>query len=383
MKCKYCGAENSDDSIFCSECGKNLRESLPEKQSTHQEDSWYYAEGENYKGPFSALEIKSLFDAGQIQLTTYVWKDGLTDWVTYQESELYTAPNQTMVTNTADETVVDTADWYYYKDDEVIGPCNEQALVELYLKGVINQDTYICQQGNEDWMFFKDSRFKNVVSQKDKDSNDAPKVTQKQEISANPITSSSAETKQKKDLKINLVLVAVAAVLLVAVIFGVKAVSSDSSANSQNNEEEVDFSEVEQTYTYIYTDGVEGETVFEDKVYTDISQYDDQPSFTPTRDGYTFMRWDQKEDPDDPYTIIFTAVWEKEVDPEAGIYVTNYVMSIRTGPNRTTTELREIPPGSTVNIIEVDHNSDGTWGKISDNEWICLSDTQYIYCTKQ
>ena len=80
----------------------------------------------------------------------------------------------------------------------------------------------------------------------------------------------------------------------------------------------------EDTYTVTYTDGVDGEDVFEDTVYTitytqktagEIPGFDpdgDGEDNTPERDGYTFAGWDETEDEDGNLT--YTATWTEVVE---------------------------------------------------------------------
>ena len=85
------------------------------------------------------------------------------------------------------------------------------------------------------------------------------------------------------------------------------------------------------TYTVIYTDGVKGETVFDDKVYEELTIDALIPAFigTPERDGYTFNGWApevkktvkeavEAGQADDNGNIVYTAQWEKKDSaPEA------------------------------------------------------------------
>jgi len=43
--------------------------------------SWYYALGEEQAGPLSALDLVQSHDRGELPGETYVWRDGMTDWV--------------------------------------------------------------------------------------------------------------------------------------------------------------------------------------------------------------------------------------------------------------------------------------------------------------
>lgn len=70
-------------------------------------------------------------------------------------------------------------------------------------------------------------------------------------------------------------------------------------------------------------------------------------------------------------------------NPDLGTYRLNYDMNLRAQPNRNSADAGDIGEGSTVNIVEIDNNSDGKWGKTSDGKWICISDANYNYLTKQ
>ena len=74
---------------------------------------------------------------------------------------------------------------------------------------------------------------------------------------------------------------------------------------------------------------------------------------------------------------------EPAVNPELGTYRLNYDMQLRSESNRHSADVGDLSEGSTVNIVEIDNNSDGKWGKTSDGKWICISDANYNYLTKQ
>jgi uncharacterized RDD family membrane protein YckC len=45
--------------------------------------NWYYAEGNQQKGPVSEAEIDQLFQRGQITGATLIWKEGMANWEAY------------------------------------------------------------------------------------------------------------------------------------------------------------------------------------------------------------------------------------------------------------------------------------------------------------
>ena len=71
------------------------------------------------------------------------------------------------------------------------------------------------------------------------------------------------------------------------------------------------------TYTVTYKDGVEGEEVFADQVYSDLASGTATPAFngTPTRDGYKFTGWNPAVAETVTGNATYTAQWEKVIIP--------------------------------------------------------------------
>ena len=72
-----------------------------------------------------------------------------------------------------------------------------------------------------------------------------------------------------------------------------------------------------ETFTVTYTDGVEGEEVFADQVYSDLASGTATPAFngTPTRDGYKFTGWNPAVAETVTGNATYTAQWEKVIIP--------------------------------------------------------------------
>ena len=68
---------------------------------------------------------------------------------------------------------------------------------------------------------------------------------------------------------------------------------------------------VTEVYTVTYTDGVDGEEVFADQVYSDLRKDSTTPAFngTPTRTGYTFAGWDPEVAETVTETVTYAAKW--------------------------------------------------------------------------
>ena len=68
---------------------------------------------------------------------------------------------------------------------------------------------------------------------------------------------------------------------------------------------------IKSRYTVTYTDGVDGEVVFEDKVFSDLVVGTATPHFgeTPTRAGYTFTGWSPAVEENVTQSITYNATW--------------------------------------------------------------------------
>ena len=69
------------------------------------------------------------------------------------------------------------------------------------------------------------------------------------------------------------------------------------------------------TYTVTYTDGVDGEDVFKDQVYTNLRKGADTPAFDggkPNRAGYEFLGWEPEFADKVSEDVTYTAQWTKD-----------------------------------------------------------------------
>ena len=65
-------------------------------------------------------------------------------------------------------------------------------------------------------------------------------------------------------------------------------------------------------YTVTYTDGVDNEEVFKDKVFENIVTGSKTPDFgeIPVRDGYTFKGWSPQIEDTVTKTVVYNATWD-------------------------------------------------------------------------
>ena len=125
MNCKKCGTQALPDDNFCQNCGNPLRTqdekkassietaeeqevievSIPPSKSSKPAEQpgkefeeskyqgilmadWFYAIGNEKKGPIPGKAIISLFKNSDINKDTLVWSEGMDGWLPYSKSEV-------------------------------------------------------------------------------------------------------------------------------------------------------------------------------------------------------------------------------------------------------------------------------------------------------
>ncbi len=108
---------------------------------------------------------------------------------------------------------------------------------------------------------------------------------------------------------------------------------------------EVTYSE---TFTVRYTDGVDGQKVFADQVYTNVERGAATPAFsgTPQRSGYTFVRWTPAVADTVTADAVYTAVWQAD-ETTAPSDETTAPTDETTAPSEETTAPAPTPPTPT------------------------------------
>lgn len=125
---------------------------------------------------------------------------------------------------------------------------------------------------------------------------------------------------------------------------------------------------VTEVYTVTYTDGVDGEEVFADQVYSDLRKDSTTPAFngTPTRTGYTFAGWDPEVAETVTANATYTAKWEaKKANVHLMIFKSGDLSKPIVNVPYTTDKLA----GDTIDLTEIDPSSyldfdfeiDGGW----------------------
>ena len=125
---------------------------------------------------------------------------------------------------------------------------------------------------------------------------------------------------------------------------------------------------VTEEYTVTYTDGVVGEEVFADQVYSDLRKDSTTPAFngTPTRTGYTFAGWEPEVAATVTQTVTYVAKWEAK---KANVHLMIFKSGDLSKPIVDVPYAADKLAGDTIDLTKIDPSSyldfdfeiDGGW----------------------
>ena len=142
MICPKCQFENDDDSRFCTNCGAQLE----------TVNAWYYMDQEEQKGPYSESELQQMYENQTINKNTFVWTEGLEDWILFRDSKLMNEQAEPAAALAPEETI-----WYYDHLGQSQGPHTRNEMIQFIQNQTILANTYVWKQGMKDWILLKDS----------------------------------------------------------------------------------------------------------------------------------------------------------------------------------------------------------------------------------
>ena len=121
-------------------------------------------------------------------------------------------------------------------------------------------------------------------------------------------------------------------------------------------------------YTVTYTDGVDGEEVFADQVYSGLRKDSTTPAFngTPTRTGYTFAGWEPEVAATVTQTVTYVAKWEAK---KANVHLMIFKSGDLSKPIVDVPYAADKLAGDTIDLTKIDPSSyldfdfeiDGGW----------------------
>ena len=164
MQCKHCGHELGENDKFCRNCGQKVEEVVLEKVVDENETvivnedvQWYYVKNQESVGPFSTGEMAAYIRSGEVNEDTYVWKDGMAEWLQVKYTELkQTAPDPQPEVKKQPE--MEEPVWYYVAGNNgQSGPYTESQMEESMRTNIIDGQTYVWRDGMADWVQLKNS----------------------------------------------------------------------------------------------------------------------------------------------------------------------------------------------------------------------------------
>lgn len=145
---------------------------------------------------------------------------------------------------------------------------------------------------------------------------------------------------------------------------------------------------IKSRYTVTYTDGVDGEVVFDDQVHPDLVVGTITPKFdgTPTRAGYTFTGWSPAVEEKVTKSITYNATWVKNMVPINAapvIHATDKTIEVGDEFNpRADVTATDEEDGDITNKIEVKKNDVDTTKAGKYEVTYKVTDNQGATCTK-
>lgn len=130
---------------------------------------WYYAQYGKAIGPISKKRLKELIQEGLITDQTYVWYDGLEDWVhlaqVYLEDEEENKDEVEEI-HFPDLPSSDASDqeWFYVQDHQIYGPVSAKTLQNFIQAGSLKATNYIWKVGLKDWIPYNTSELLKLPS---------------------------------------------------------------------------------------------------------------------------------------------------------------------------------------------------------------------------
>ena len=142
--CNSCGAQHWLSDMQVSQGGCNIKCPICSAKTyvdgsmidpASLEPKWYYAVNEESVGPLSTQELEFSFQNGQIALESYVWRDGLSDWMALEAvSELDYLKSPVQAESVSDDAATHVAAGFGSAggyDDLSNSPGEETAAIDL------------------------------------------------------------------------------------------------------------------------------------------------------------------------------------------------------------------------------------------------------------
>ena len=134
--------------VIAAKLSSKKAEELAQKQ-------WHYSLNRQQHGPYSESDLHDQLQSGQLSPQGYVWREGLSDWISVREAGLLEqaphagqpSPVQEPATQPNEERV-----WLYLDGNhQQIGPIAQSQLQELLTANTIRPDCLVWTEGMTEW----------------------------------------------------------------------------------------------------------------------------------------------------------------------------------------------------------------------------------------
>lgn len=343
LRAMYKRGNIAESSIIAKADGTTLPLSLLQDDELPQkkQDQWFLARNGKAEGPYDPTDIINWVLSKQIPLDTQIWKDGMSDWIKIGESDLLTESQKQSLMPKQEKK-------------ETQPKKSKLALIIGILAG-------ICILGGIGFFLFgkgpKEEIQASSFTGNWKLSKYAPADGDFWDLSLSEVQKLRMSVEDDGDITIqtNGRDIYAGSWTIDGDVADIQGNLNDESTNlelSVNEDGEVVIKQ-KSDVTLIFVEDADAPLTSEESKPSETAQSEPEPEPEPA------------------------------TNPELGNYKVNYDMNLRSQPNRYSSDAGDIGAGSTVNIVEIENNSDGKWGKLSDGRWICMVDSDYTYLTKQ
>ena len=138
--------------------GAALAAKLGAKKTTEMAQTlWHYAAEDGAQlGPLPESDLLARLRSGQISPRAYVWREGLTDWISLSEAGLLQEPQQAVQQHSSPQPPVSMSNeeplWLYLDaNHQQVGPVSQSQLQALLAANHIGRDCLVWTEGMAEW----------------------------------------------------------------------------------------------------------------------------------------------------------------------------------------------------------------------------------------
>lgn len=123
-----------------------------------KQPEWFISVGDKSIGPMSAAEVYERVMGGELTWISYIWKDGMADWVRICDVPAFQAAvppkpaaKPQAVPPASPSKKIQPKEWFLYFNDSQHGPFTEDEILGMGGVGKISSDAFAWKDGMADW----------------------------------------------------------------------------------------------------------------------------------------------------------------------------------------------------------------------------------------